>query len=146
VTVAPALLAVLLLAVPTPARAQQSDVPPVLSRAFALLQKDSSDAATALWSHAWTGPADSGKADIIRNAFKETREFAGPFRGYDIVKTEVITPHLRRIYILMLYERVPVYAQFLIYDPGGPSPAWQVQTVTWNTDMEKAWPASLWTH
>ena len=142
---APVLLATLLISSPARARAQQPDVPPVLSRAFALLQVDSVDAATHLWSRAWTSPADSGKAEVISQAFKDTREVAGPLRGYDLVKTESVSPHLRRIYVLMLYEHAPMYAQFLIYDPGIMPAGWQVQSVLWNTDVSKAWPASMWT-
>jgi hypothetical protein len=143
VKAASVLLAIVLTAAPATVRAQQQELPPVLSRAFALLQNDSIDAATRLWSRTWTSPADSGKAEIILQALKDTREMAGPFRGYDVVKTEIISPHLRRTYVLMLYERVPVYGQFLIYDPGVSPVVWQMQTVNWNTDVDKAWPASL---
>ena len=143
---APVVLAALLIAAPAPARAQQQDVPPILSRAFALLQVDSIDAAGQLWSRTWTGSADSGKAEIISQGFKDARAAGGRFRGFDVVKTESITPHLRRFYILMLYERGPMYAQFLIYNPGVTPGGWQVQTVSWNVDVAKAWPASMWTH
>jgi hypothetical protein len=146
VTAASIVFALALVMVPATAQAQQADLPPVLSRAFALLQADSLEAATRLWARTWTSPADSGKAEAILDGMRRTREMAGAFRGYDVIRTEAVSPHLKRTYVLMLYERVPVYGQFLMYNPGANPAAWQMQTVNWNTEVDKVWPASMWSH
>ena len=140
-----ALLALALLS-PLTAAAQRPALPPILTRAFALLEADSLEASTRLWVGTLTSPSDSARIETILSWLQRTREFAGAFRGYDVINTELVSPHLMRTYVLMVYERQPVYGQVVMYNPGSDPPGWHVQSVTWNTDPAKAWPSTLWTH
>jgi hypothetical protein len=57
------------------------------------------------------------------------------------LRTVDITPHISRVYVVLLYEIQPVYVMVLVYRPGDTD--WRVATVNWNTDPDKVVPASI---
>jgi hypothetical protein len=69
------------------------------------------------------------------------REVGGHIHGYDVLRTLEITPHLSRVYVLLLYEIQPIYLMLVLDRPGEGD--WNVSTVNWNTDPDKVVPASI---
>ena len=68
-----ALLALALLS-PLTAAAQRPALPPILTRAFALLEADSLEASTRLWVGTLTSPSDSARIETILSWLQRTRE------------------------------------------------------------------------
>jgi hypothetical protein len=57
---------------------------------------------------------------------------------------EPVGPHLRRVAVLLRYERIPIYAEFIAYDRGVATADWMLATVKWNSDPTQALPGSVW--
>jgi hypothetical protein len=137
-------LVLLLLGIAKPVVAQKSDATTPVIHGLELLQRDSAEAAVAVWASAWTGSVDAGKASQLSGSLLQFGAVAGHMRAYDILKVEQIGPHIRLVSVLMRYENVPMYAEFQVYDRGVNTPDWMIAKVTWNTDPEKVLPSTVW--
>jgi hypothetical protein len=137
----------LLAIVSTPVRGQSAapPLPPVLTAGLRLIMADSSAAAMQVWSAGWAAE-DTAKVASVRQILEYLRANAGAVVGYDLVGSESVTPHLQRFYVLLRYERMPVYAQFTTYDAGKDAPAWKVATMSINTKATEVIPAPFWKH
>jgi hypothetical protein len=45
----------------------------------------------------------------------QTQELYGPFQNYALISTRVITPRTRVVYVVMEYEKGPLFAKFVVY-------------------------------
>ena len=130
----------------TPASSPAPATPQFILRGLDELRSDSAAAAIATWTAAWKTPGDASKAAGLLASLQQIREMGGVPLGYDVVGTEAVGAHLRRVYVLLRYESQPLFAQFVAYSPDE-RPAegdWKLATVTWNTTVTEAWPPSLW--
>lgn len=130
----------------TPVAPLRAPVPPFILRGLEQFGADSADAAIATWTAAWSASADSGKATTLLASLRQIRELAGAPLGFEVVGTEAVGLHLRRVYVLLRYGTQPIFAQFVAYSPRDrPTEAdWKLATVTWNTSPGEAWPPSVW--
>ena len=120
--------------------AAQVQLPPAVERGLHALEAGRPDSAVIEWTKTWTSPDDNQKRDQLVASFRRLAEIAGAVRGYDIVRVIDLTPHLRRVYILLLCEIQPAYVMLVAYQPAG---QWRVTAVNWNTDQDKVLPASV---
>jgi hypothetical protein len=121
-------------------------VPSFILRGLDQLRADSTAAAIATWTIAWRAPGDSSKALTLLASLQQLHEMAGAPLGYEIVGSESVGVHLRRIYVLLRYDTQPLFAQFVAYSPTdrATDSGWKLVTVTWNTNPTEAWPPSVW--
>jgi hypothetical protein len=82
------------------------------------------------------------QATTLLSSLQNISEHLGQALGYDLVRLFDITPNVRYAYMVVRYERQPLYARFLVYRPAR---EWQVNGVLWNTDASVVFPASLMT-
>lgn len=61
-------------------------------------------------------------------------------RGFDLLRVVNVSAHVQRAYLLLLYDKQPVYLMLVLYRPEG---TWRVHTMNWNTDYDKVVPAAL---
>jgi hypothetical protein len=131
--------ALLLSAVTAPLAAQEP-VPPIVTRGLVALRDSGYEEALDIWVSDWTGPTEVGKRAQLAAAFAQISQFAGPVLLYDLVRVVDVSPHLKRIYVLLGYERQPAYMLIVVYKPAAD---WKVVTLTFNTDARQVFPASL---
>ena len=126
--------------------ATSAPVPQFIIRGLEQLHGDSAAAAIATWTAAWKGPTDASKATTLLTSLQQIREMLGLPVGYEVVGTEAVGLHLRRVYVLLRYDAQPLFAQFVAYSSADrPSESdWKLATVTWNTTVADAWPPSVW--
>jgi hypothetical protein len=96
------------------------------------------------WAGTWTSPDDTAKAQTIRNVLAQLKSLAGKVNGYDVIAEDAVTPNLTRVYVLLRYERMPVYAEFVAYSADGRGRTWIVAHVAINTDAVDIIPAPYW--
>ena len=130
----------------TPLAPLPAPVPPFILRGLEQFRADSADAAIGTWTASWTASTDAGKATTLIASLRQIRELAGPPLGFDLIGSEAVGVHLRRVYVLLRYGTQPIFAQFVAYTPKDrPTEAdWKLVTVTWNTNPSEAWPPSVW--
>lgn len=119
-------------------------LPRIVERGFELLARDSAEAAIAYWTEAWDHEADASKAEQLINILKPIAEYAGAIRGVDVVATRPLSPNYIRIFVIIRYTRMPVFAEIRPYNSGGATEDWRMATITINTDPAKVFPPDVW--
>jgi hypothetical protein len=66
------------------------------------------------------------QATTLLSSLQNISEHLGQALGYDLVRLFDITPNVRYAYMVVRYERQPLYARFLVYRP---EREWQVNGV-----------------
>lgn len=128
------LLAMLLLA---PLRLlAQLEIPAPVITGLNMLRGDCQKAFTL-----WTKSFKSADRDQLIASCSTLEQLGGPIYGYDIVRVLEITPHLRRVYVVLLYQNQPIYLMLMAYKPG--SGDWKIGAVIWNSDPDKILPPTL---
>jgi hypothetical protein len=115
----------------------QTPIPALVQQGLDSLTKGSCQGAFDLWTRGWP---DVQKAQMAPTC-SALQEYGGAFRGYDVLKTVDVTPHLTRVYIMLLYQIQPVYMMVVLYRPGEVD--WKVSSVNWHTDPDKVIPSSI---
>ena len=106
---------ILLLAVaPALSLRAQNPVPPIVQQGLDALKRGKCQDAFDLWTKTWP---DMQKAQMTASC-SALQQFGGELRGYDVLRTVDITPHLSRVYVVLLYEIQPVYVMVVVYRPG----------------------------
>jgi hypothetical protein len=126
---------IILSLLPCPLQAQ-SDLPPVVRQGLASLVSGNCEQAFDLWSSAWPEPQKNQLTDYCPTLISA----GGTLNGFDLLKRVAISPHLERIYLLLLYDIQPIYMMLLAYKP---SSEWLVNAVNWNTDPRKVVPTDI---
>ena len=69
------------------------------------------------------------------------QEVGAALHGYDIYHVASITPHLTRIYIVLRYERHPMFLMVSAYSPVDDD--WRVTAINWDRDPDKVFPEAI---
>jgi len=115
----------------------QSPVPPIVQQGLEALARGKCQDAFDLWTASW---AEAQKVQMTVSC-SALQQFGGEYHGYDVLRTVEVSPHLHRVYLILLYEIQPVYAMLVLYRPT--DGAWKVGTLNWNTDPDKVIPSSI---
>lgn len=123
------------------AAAQATAIPAPIAHGLDSLVAGNGRAAVATWGRTWTDE-DSVQVANLTKSMLQVESMFGRARGYDLVKLHDVGPSLRWVYVVIRFDKQPLYATFLAYRPNR---EWQVNSVTWNTDAAEVFPASLLT-
>ena len=97
---------------------QRADVPPIVVRGLEAYQARGTTAAFDIWlvgSPAVTDP--SAKANAVEGLKAVERQYGGVV-GHEIVGVAPVGTTVRRVYVVIRYERGPLYAWFDCYQTG----------------------------
>jgi hypothetical protein len=129
---------VLLLLPAVPARlVAQAEPAPVVQQGLDALRDGRCQDAFNLWTKSWP----EAQKNQMTASCSALEQYGGSIHGYDVVRTLEITPHLRRVYVVLLYQIQPIYVMLVVYRPGDAD--WRVNAVNWNSDPDKVLPASV---
>ena len=118
----------------------QTDLPSPVLKGLDALRRADYDAVGREWTGSWTTGEAAASRDQIVTSFRSFGKIAGPFLGYDVVKVLDVTPHLERVYIVLLYKTQPAYLMLVLYHPES---EFTVTTLNWNTDPDKVFPSNV---
>ena len=133
-------LVICLIALPSAAVAQDA-VPRPVTEGLQSLAVGHCASAMTRWTAWWTRSDDATKRNQLIASCPVLDSVGGALLGYDVIKVLDVTPHLRRVYILLRYERQPLYMMLTAYAPDGTG--WKVMAVNWNTDIDKVVPPNV---
>ncbi len=133
------LAGLLLFAMARPVCAQvPGPVPPLVSKGLEALEegrcRDAFDAWTADWQY---GPSVADRQELIQGC-DNLHELGAALRGHSIVQLEYLTPFLCRVYVVLRYERRPMYLMVEAYAPVDGE--WRVTAIKWSRDSDKVLP------
>jgi hypothetical protein len=116
-------------------------LPPPMLKGLQALQDGKCRDAFDLWTSSWQSGDDAVKRQQLMSGCELLAQVGGPFHGYDIVRVVNVTPHLCRAFVLLRYEKQPMYLLLTAYAPSDDQ--WKVVTVTWHTDPNQVFPAGV---
>jgi hypothetical protein len=131
---------VIALAVSTPAGAQ-APIPPLVTKGLQALQEQRCRDAFDIWTADWQWPRDTERRQELMASCDFLAEVGASLRGYDIFRVVAVTPHLSRIYIILRYERHPMYLMISAYAPVDGE--WRVTAINWDRDPDKVFPPTI---
>jgi len=118
----------------------QKDIPSIITDGLNAYQKSGGKAALAAWlkgspmeNDTTTNIGMSGLLGQIETAY-------GKMVGFDVLRVVPVSPSLQRIYILIRFEKGPVYASFDCYKAAA---GWIIPIMNLNTKASEILPASL---
>jgi len=124
----------------TPLRLASQAVPEPAAAGFDLLIRGQPDSAVAVWTVTWVRAEDEAKKQQLLSSFRQLPEAVGHPLGYDLIRIIDVTPHLRRVYVLLRCQRTPVYFLVVLYQARD---RWTVNTINWHIDADQILPTTL---
>ena len=127
----------------TPLRLASQAVPSPAAEGFDFLVRGQPDSTAAVWTATWVRPEDEPKRQQLLTSLQQLPGIVGHALGYDLIRIIDVTPHLRRVYVLLRCQRQPVYFLVVLYQPRD---RWTVNTLNWQTDPDQVLPPTLFGH
>jgi hypothetical protein len=119
---------------------EPGDVPKVILSGMEAYKADGPEAAVKAWIQ---GSALDGSKDALgqANLLREVQDYYGSYKSFDVIRTRNLSPTTRIVYIIMDYEKGPLFARFVVYRVGQ---GWVLVGFTFNTKLEVMAPESPW--
>jgi hypothetical protein len=122
---------------PHPADAPRHDLPPVIFTGFHAFRDKGAIEALREWAKG--GPIE-GKPDVLIpiGSLRQAADKFGAFKDFDVLGMQEISPRVRNYYLVLNYERGPLFAKFAMYrseDAG-----WVLLGLTLDFDSAKVLP------
>jgi hypothetical protein len=130
----------LALAAPAPADGQDR-IPPLVTKGLQALQEQRCRDAFDVWTSDWQWPRDAARRQELMATCDFLAEVGAALHGYDIFRVVAVTPHLSRIYIVLRYERHPMYLMVSAYALVDGD--WRVTSINWDRDPDKVFPLTI---
>lgn len=117
-----------------------NEIPKIVTDGIKTYQNSGAAAAVALWYKGSAMENDAGATAHVTDLFGGIEHTFGKMTGFEPVKVVEISPSVRRIYILLQFEKGPVYASFDCYNAQG---TWIISSMDFNTKAEMILPQNL---
>jgi len=119
--------------------AAANDVPPVVIAGLDTYRTNGLQSAYEIWSKG-TLESDKASRNMVLTGLSQVESAYGKMIGYDIVKTVPIGSVVRRVYLVVHYEKGPVYAYMDCYKA---DEKWLVTDLLFHTKANLVFPPAL---
>lgn len=131
----------MILLTPSTARAQGPVLSDHVKEGLQAYEDAGAEAAIDVWLRWWNTAGDSVAQGALLKSLQEVEVIAGQLVGYDPIAVVPIGTALRREFVLILYQRRPLFAVFDVYGPYDATG--RIVNVSWNLAPQNVWPSSL---
>jgi hypothetical protein len=112
-------------------------LPPIVVLGLEAYKSSGPEEAVRAWIKG--GSLDGSKealsqADVLR----QIQEFYGAYRAFEVVSTKDLSPKTRVVYLVLDFERGPLFAKFVVYRSGQ---GWILAYFNFNTKEELVFPS-----
>lgn len=118
----------------------QTDIPSVVTDGLNAFQKSGGKSALAAWLKGSPVENDTTTNINMSGLLGQVETAYGKMIGYDIVRVVNISTTVRRVYLVMRFEKGPLFASFDCYKSAD---SWIIPQVDFNTKVNSVFPASL---
>jgi len=90
------------------------EVPPIVLSGLQAYRDSGPDAALRAWIK---GSSLEGTKDALSqaNILRQVQDYYGTYRAFEVVSTEDISPKTRAIYLVLDFDRGPLFVKFVVY-------------------------------
>jgi len=111
------------------ASSPNSDVPPIIVAGMDAYKSKGPDEAVKAWIKG--SPIDGSKEAMSQaNNLRQVQDFYGSFLSFDVVSTREISPSVHILYLVLNYEKGPLFAKYILYRSGT---EWILTSFVFNT-------------
>lgn len=116
---------------------ESSEVPKVVLSGLESYKAEGPEAAIKAWLK---GSPIEGSKDALSqaNMLRQVQDYYGAYKSFDLIRSRNISPTTRIVYIVMDYEKGPLFAKFVVYKA---EEGWIIPSFTFNTKEELIIPA-----
>ena len=94
---------------------QATELPGIVVRGLGAYRDRGARAALEIWLRNSPAAGDSRVIRSTAEALDQVSAKLGSFQGHDVLRVSRLGPHVSRSYLILLFERGPVYAYFDCY-------------------------------
>jgi len=117
--------------------AQAPDLPSIVRSGLDAYKQAGVEAALTAWFK--ESPIASQTAPAVKGTLQQIEATYGSIIGYDVIRVVPLGPHASRSYVVILYQRGPLYFWFDSYKPGD---RWIITALLFNTRADSILPRS----
>jgi len=118
----------------------QKEIPGVVTDGLNAYQKSGGKAALTAWLKGSPMENDTTTSISMSGLLGQIDTAYGKMVGFDVLQVVPVSPVLQRIYLLIRFEKGPVYASFDCYKA---SAGWIIPIMNLNTKASEVLPANL---
>jgi hypothetical protein len=125
--------------------AAKPEIPKVIADGFSAYQTSGSKDALALWLKGSPVENDAATSANMNGLLSQVEKAYGKMSGFELIRTVPISPSVQRIYIVIRFERGPLYALFDCFKPSldKANPTWIVNNLECNIAAKAILPPAL---
>jgi hypothetical protein len=112
-------------------------LPPIVVLGLEAYKSNGPEEAVRTWIKG-SGIDGSKEALSQANVLLQVQEFYGAYRAFEIVSTKDLSPKTRVIYLVLNFEKGPLFAKFVVYRSGQ---GWVLAYFNFNTKEELVFPS-----
>ncbi len=113
------------------------DLPPIILLGLEAYKTSGPEEAVQAWIKG--GSLDGSKEALSQaNVLRQVQDYYGAYRAFEIVSTKNLSPKTRVIYLVLDFEKGPLFAKFVVYRSGQ---AWILAYFNFNTKEELVFPS-----
>jgi hypothetical protein len=114
-------------------------IPGIVAAGLQAYRNNGPEAAIAAWLKG--SPIEGSKEALAQaNQLREIQDFYGNYRSSDLIAAHAISPTTHIVYIVMNFDKGPLFGKFLTYRTGQ---GWIVASFSFNTAPDQVLPASM---
>lgn len=117
-----------------------ADIPGIVTDGLKVFQKSGGKAGLAAWLKGSPMENDTTTNISVNGLLSQVETAYGKLIGFEPVKIVNFSPSVRRVYLIMRFEKGPLFASFDCYKPGE---AWILPQVEFHTKANVVFPAAL---
>lgn len=118
----------------------QTEAPTIVSDWLSVYEKSGEKEAMAVWFKGSPIETDTNATISISALFNRLETAYGKMIGFEPIRTVPVAPSFCRVYVLIKYERSPLFGVFECYKIDG---KWAVTTVDFNVKASSILPAHV---
>ena len=118
-------------------RVASESLPPIIILGLETYKTSGPEEAVRTWIK---GSALDGSKDALSqaNLLRQIQDYYGTYRTFEIVSARDLSPRTRVIYLVLDFEKGPLFAKFVVYRSGQ---AWILAYFNFNTKEELVFPS-----
>ena len=113
-------------------------LPPIIVSGLEAYKNKGPEEAVRTWTK---GSAIDGSKDALSqaNVLRQVQDYYGAYQAFEVVSTKDLSPKTRVIYLVLDFEKGPLFAKFVVYRS---DQSWILAYFNFNTKEELVFPSS----